>query len=55
MINFNQLIRHSGSEPLFHAIEMSIIALYNDQPIHIHTEGLRGTGKTTYLSLPGEP
>lgn len=49
MIKFNQLIRHSGSEPLFHAIEMSIIAQCNNQPFHIHTEGLRGTGKTTVL------
>lgn len=49
MMNFNQLIRHSGNEPLFHAIEMSVIAQCNNQPFHIHTEGLRGTGKTTVI------
>ncbi|MEG6584688.1 ATP-binding protein [Dendrosporobacter sp. 1207_IL3150] len=49
MNNYHNLIRHHGVEPLFHAIEMSVTAICNDHPLHLHTEGLRGTGKTTAL------
>lgn len=48
-MQYHQLIRHSGIEPLFHAIEMSIIASCNHLPFHLHAEGLHGTGKTTAL------
>lgn len=47
--HYHQLIRHSGNSNLFKAIEMSIAALANGMPLHIHAEGLRGTGKTTIL------
>lgn len=48
-MQYHQLIRHNGIEPLFHAIEMSVIAACNHLPFHLHAEGLRGTGKTTAL------
>jgi magnesium chelatase subunit I len=43
------LIKHSGIQPLFHAIEMSVHAICDNYPLHIHTEGLRGTGKTSVI------
>lgn len=49
MKHYTQLIRHSGNSDLFRAVEMSIAALTNNIPLHIHAEGLRGTGKTTVM------
>ena len=49
MKSFYQLVRHEGNHDLFRAVEMSIAALASGHPFHIHTEGLRGTGKTTIL------
>ena len=49
MKNYTQLVRHKGNSDLFRAVEMSIAALSNDVPLHIHAEGLRGTGKTTIM------
>lgn len=49
MGRYHQLIRHSGNHDLFSAVEMSIAALTNHIPLHIHAEGLRGTGKTTII------
>lgn len=49
MNSFYQLVRHEGNHDLFQAVEMSIAALASGHPFHIHTEGLRGTGKTTIL------
>lgn len=46
---YQQLVRHRGNQDLFQAIEMSISALVNRHPFHIHAEGLRGTGKTTIM------
>ncbi|MGE5675300.1 MAG: hypothetical protein ACM3XM_15730 [Mycobacterium leprae] len=43
------LVRHSGNERLLKAIEMSLLATLSGQPLHIHAEGLRGTGKTTMM------
>jgi magnesium chelatase subunit I len=43
------LIRHSGNDALFAAVEMSLLSTYCGQPLHLHAEGLRGTGKTTVL------
>lgn len=43
------LARHEGNENLFEATEMGIISCLWDVPLHIHTEGLRGTGKTTIM------
>lgn len=43
------LVRHSGNDGLFKAIEMSLLATMSGQPFHLHAEGLRGTGKTTIM------
>ncbi|HEY3368034.1 MAG TPA: magnesium chelatase [Symbiobacteriaceae bacterium] len=43
------LVRHGGNEGLFKAIEMSLLATAAGQPLHLHAEGLRGTGKTTVM------
>ncbi|NPV70621.1 MAG: magnesium chelatase [Firmicutes bacterium] len=43
------LVRHEGNECLFKAIEMSVVSALNGVPLHVHVEGLRGTGKTTIL------
>ncbi len=43
------LVRHEGNECLFKAIEMSIASTVSGVPLHVHVEGLRGTGKTTIL------
>lgn len=49
MKSYHQLVRHKGNQDLFRAVEMSIAALHNGVPLHIHAEGLRGTGKTTIM------
>lgn len=49
MKSFQELIRHEGNRDLFRAVEMSVAAMASGYPFHIHTEGLRGTGKTTIL------
>lgn len=43
------LVRHTGNDGLFRAIEMSLLAALAGQSLHIHAEGLRGTGKTTIM------
>ncbi len=42
-------IRHPGNESLFLAVEMSLLATLVGAPLHVHAEGLRGTGKTTVM------
>ncbi|MDF2634948.1 MAG: Magnesium chelatase [Pelosinus sp.] len=49
MKSYDQLVRHKGNQDLFKAVEMSVVALHNNMPLHIHAEGLRGTGKTTIM------
>ncbi|MGE5404697.1 MAG: ATP-binding protein [Candidatus Saccharibacteria bacterium] len=46
---YYKLARHEGNKTLFDLVEMSIIATLSEEPLHIHAEGLRGTGKTTIL------
>ena len=46
---YTELICHSGNQSLFRAIEMSVLAIEVNRPLHIHAEGLRGTGKTTVM------
>lgn len=41
--------RHKGNEGLFLAVEMSVISTMVGIPLHVHAEGLRGTGKTTVM------
>lgn len=43
------LVRHEGNLPLFRAVEVSILSQLAGVPLHIHVEGLRGTGKTTIM------
>jgi magnesium chelatase subunit I len=47
--NYLQLTRHTGNTTLFLAVEMSLISILRGIPLHIHAEGLRGTGKTTIM------
>ena len=41
--------RHKGNEDLFLAVEMSLVSTLAGIPLHVHAEGLRGTGKTTVM------
>jgi magnesium chelatase subunit I len=43
------LVRHAGNDALFRALEMSLLAALSGLPLHLHAEGLRGTGKTTIM------
>ena len=49
MKTYAQLVRHSGNASLFKAIELSLVSTGRGVPLHLHAEGLRGTGKTTIL------
>ncbi|HEY8394766.1 MAG TPA: AAA family ATPase [Thermaerobacter sp.] len=49
MKDYAALIRHDGNRHLFEAVEMSIIGQLWGEPLHLHAEGVRGTGKTTIL------
>jgi len=49
MIPFYKLERYEGNEALFELVMMSIVSSYVGEPLHIHAEGLRGTGKTTIM------
>lgn len=49
MIPFYKLERYEGNEALFELVLMSIVSSYVGEPLHIHAEGLRGTGKTTIM------
>lgn len=49
MVFFPRLVRHEGNASLFSAIEISVISSYTGLPLHVHVEGLRGTGKTSIM------
>jgi magnesium chelatase subunit I len=49
MIPFSKLERYEGNETLFDLVTMSIVSSLVGEPLHIHAEGLRGTGKTTIM------
>ena len=49
MLPFAKLERYEGNEALFEMVNMSIVSTYVGEPLHIHAEGLRGTGKTTIM------
>ncbi|KUG03091.1 putative chelatase [hydrocarbon metagenome] len=49
MIPFSLLERYEGNEALFQTVMMSIVSSYAGEPLHLHAEGLRGTGKTTIM------
>ncbi len=42
-------IHHPGNEALFRALDLSILSSFIGLPLHVHAEGLRGTGKTTIM------
>lgn len=54
MKRYHQLIRHDGNDPLFRAVELSIAALIQGYPLHVHAEGMRGMGKTTIFRAARE-
>lgn len=49
MVQYAQLERYEGNEALFDLIRMSMVSTIAGEPLHIHAEGLRGTGKTTIM------
>ena len=49
MIPFAKLERYAGNESLFELVLMSAVSTLVGEPLHIHAEGLRGTGKTTIM------
>ncbi len=49
MRSYSKLTRHDGNSTLFEVVEMGIISTLWEVPLHIHAEGLRGTGKTTIM------
>ena len=46
---YHRLLRHSENEVLFLAVELSVLAAVSPTSLHLHAEGLRGTGKTSIL------
>jgi magnesium chelatase subunit I len=46
---YAQLERYEGNAALFDLIRMSMVSTIAGEPLHIHAEGLRGTGKTTIM------
>lgn len=42
-------ISHEGNAALFEAVSLSVASTFAGFPVHLHAEGLRGTGKTTVL------
>ncbi len=49
MKSYTELARHDGNNTLFEVVEMAIISMLWNVPLHLHAEGLRGTGKTTIM------
>ncbi len=49
MRSYSTLVRHPGNQTLFEAVELSLVAALAGWPLHLHAEGLRGTGKTTII------
>jgi len=49
MLHYSSLVRYSGNRELFLFLELAILSQSRGYPLHIHVEGLRGTGKTTII------
>jgi len=49
MKKYSQIVRHSGNLPLFDILDISVAGTLAGIPVHVHAEGLRGTGKTTII------
>lgn len=45
--SYDDLVKHEGNALLFAAVEISIVSSLAGRPMHVHAEGVRGTGKTT--------
>lgn len=48
-VQHQYLVRHPGNQALFDAVELAVLSILRGRPVHIHVEGLRGTGKTSVL------
>jgi len=51
MLKYAKLERYEGNKALFDLVNMSIVSTIAGEPLHIHAEGLRGTGKTTIMRM----
>lgn len=49
MLAYTELVRYPGNEALHLALEISVLGAARGHPMHVHAEGLRGTGKTTVI------
>lgn len=49
MRSFAELRRHAGNAALFQAVQLSLVGAIRGVPLHLHAQGVRGTGKTTVL------
>ncbi|MCL6581054.1 MAG: hypothetical protein K6U08_05490 [Firmicutes bacterium] len=49
MLPYPEPIQHPGNRALFRALELSVLSTLVGVPLHVHAEGLRGTGKTTII------
>ncbi|RJQ11051.1 MAG: magnesium chelatase [Bacillota bacterium] len=49
MSRADEPVRHPGNSGLLRALDLSVLSTYVGLPLHIHAEGLRGTGKTTIM------
>lgn len=49
----SELRRHSGNAALFHAARLSLVGAIRGTPLHLHAQGVRGTGKTSVLRAAG--
>lgn len=49
MKSYLQLARNEGNNTLFETVEMAVLSSLWGVPLHLHAEGLRGTGKTTIM------
>jgi len=49
MKKYSHIVRHSGNLPLFDILDISVAGTLTGTPVHVHAEGLRGTGKTTII------
>jgi len=49
VLPYPEPIHHPGNRALFRALELSVLSTLVGVPLHVHAEGLRGTGKTTII------
>lgn len=49
MKTYAELRQHAGNAALFRAAQLSLIGAIRGCPLHLHAQGVRGTGKTTLL------